>query len=302
MRFIVTDDIFDCGFAIFNSLNSYRSHNYEEKHTHVFKKHYGSHPAVLARIWYDLCEWILEESDQTEKGLRNFLIACHFLWAYPKNAQILADSFGVCLCSLQGDRLWRWIRMIGELRQYKVIWPAAEYNNPDGRIFLVTIDGVDCKTRERKHPTMPIDTGTFSHKFNHGGLKYEIAIDIFTGQVVWISGPFPGGVHDKTIYSQNLQHMIPAGKKVIVDRVYGSRAQPDDHEKLSLPNACDPPELKNFKARARARHESFNGRLKFFRCLSDPFRHAHDQHVHAFGAVAVTIIYQMQMGSPLFEV
>jgi hypothetical protein len=28
-------------------------------------------------------------------------------------------------------------------------------------------------------PIFSIDNGQYSHKFNHGGLKYEIAIDVF---------------------------------------------------------------------------------------------------------------------------
>ncbi len=149
---------------------------------------------------------------------------------------------------------------------------------------------------------MPMDRQTLSQKFGHGALKYEIAIDIFTGKVVWISGPFKAGVHDKTIFSQALLHSIPAGKKVIADKAYGPHDNPVDQAKMSLPNACDPPELKNFQGRARARHESFNGRLKTFRCLSDTFHHGNHQHVHALNAVAVTIVYGMELGSPLFEV
>jgi hypothetical protein len=66
-----------------------------------------------------------------------------------------------------------------------------------------------------------------------------------------------------------LKAKIPQGKKVITDRVYGANAEPDDHALLALPNPCDDPLLANFKARVRSRHESFNGRLKFFRSLAD---------------------------------
>jgi hypothetical protein len=40
--------------------------------------------------------------------------------------------------------------------------------------------------------------------------------------------------------------------------VYGARAEPEDYAKLSLPNPMDTQELANFKARVRARHETFN--------------------------------------------
>jgi hypothetical protein len=76
-------------------------------------------------------------------------------------------------------------------------------------------------------------------------------------------------LHDKTIFVEmGLRERIPLGKKVITDRVYGAQAHAEDHVKLSLPNPMDDLELANFKARVRARHETFNGRLKFFKSLS----------------------------------
>ena len=88
---------------------------------------------------------------------------------------------------------------------------------------------------------------------------------------------------------------------VVVDRVYGAKKKSLDHAKLSLPNLCDTKEVANFKARLRCRHESFNGRLKFFRSLSDTFRHRNSNHVFVFEAVCVMVQYQMEHGSPLFS-
>jgi hypothetical protein len=56
-----------------------------------------------------------------------------------------------------------------------------------------------------------------------------------------------------------------------------------------------------FKSRARARHESFNGRLKFFDILQNTFRHGEARHKIAFEAVCVIVQYQMDNGSPLFD-
>ena len=76
------------------------------------------------------------------------------------------------------------------------------------------------KVWESKHPMMPYDKGQFSHKFNHGALKYEIAIDVYRSKVVWISGPHRAGLHDKTIFvEKGLKDKIPLGKKVISDRI-----------------------------------------------------------------------------------
>jgi hypothetical protein len=90
-------------------------------------------------------------------------------------------------------------------------------------------------------------------------------------------------------------------KKVITDRVYGSKAEPEDHIKLVLPNPLDNKELTNSKSCVRARHESFNGRLKVYRLLSDTYHHRAANHVHVFEAVFVTAVqYQMDNGTKLF--
>jgi hypothetical protein len=313
MRFLGATDVLQRGFHVCQGLPS-RNFNGQEEPTKndikLFKKHYGSDPAVLARIWHDMGETILletgttiipESKDKTEKGFKSFLIATHFLWAYPKNGEMLASRFGVGLRQVQGENLWRWVRMIASLKEKKIVWPAEIYNDPTGQMYIVSVDGVDFKVWEMKHPMMPIDKGGYSHKFNHGALKYEIAIDVYTSKVVWISGPHKAGVHDKTIFMKGLQAKIPQGKKVVTDRVYGAKAEPNHHEKLALPNPCDNPLLANFKARVRSRHESFNGRIKCFRSLADTYHHDHKKHGHVFEAIAVTVQYQMDMGSKLFD-
>ena len=132
-------------------------------------------------------------------------------------------------------------------------------------------------------------------------MKYVIALDIFTSKIVWISEAYKGGTHDKKIYMDGLYAKIPEGKKVICDRVFGSKEVPGDHKKLSLPNPCDPKELKSFKARSRSRIETLNGRLKWFRALSHEFRHDESKHQLVMYAICVNIQYQMDHGSPLFD-
>jgi hypothetical protein len=163
----------------------------------------------------------------------------------------------------------------------------------------VSVDDVDFKVWEMKHQTMPIDKGGYSHKFNHCALKYEIAMDVYTNKVVWMSGPHKAGVHDKTNFMGGLNAKIPQGRKVITDRVYGVKTEPDDHALLALPNPCDNPVVANFKARVTSRHESFNGRLKFFCSLADTYHHDLKNHGHVFEVVTVTVKYQMDMTSPL---
>ena len=183
----------------------------------------------------------------------------------------------------------------------KIVWPEDEYNDPNRPIFIISVDGVDFKCWEKSSPEFNIDRGQYSVKHNHGALKYEIAIDSYTSKVVWINGPFRGGEHDGNIYKMGLRDKIPDGKKVVCDRVYGKKSEQDDYKKLSLPNLCDSKELANLKARLRCRHETFNGRIKFFRSLADTYHHANNKHQFVFEAVCVLVQYQMEHGSPLFS-
>ena len=228
----------------------------------MFKKVYGSSPVVVSVLWNDIVTSPTTifpcNRDISEKGFKKLLIALHFLWAYPKNAEILALAFGVSVRSVQGDNLWNSVQLIAALKSTKITWPRAEYENPNTQIFIVTIDGVDFRVWEAKHPTMPYDKAMGSHKYNKkAALKYEIAVDIFRSKIVWISGPHKGSKHDKTIYFEGLRDLIPQGKKAIADRVYGAQASPDDHAKISLPSTTDSSVLHNFKSRARSRHETW---------------------------------------------
>jgi hypothetical protein len=64
----------------------------------------------------------------------------------------------------------------------------------------------------------------------------------------------------------------------------------------------DSKDLANFKARARCRHETFNGRLKHFKALSVGYQHNPDRHVHVFKAICVIVQYQMDNGGKIFDV
>ena len=72
---------------------------------------------------------------------------------------------------------------------------------------------------------------------------------------------------------------------------------------VSCPNHHDDSVLKEFKSRARARHEAFNARIKSFMAVSGQFRHPKNlmvNHKTVFEAVVVICQYQMKNGSPLF--
>ena len=112
-----------------------------------------------------------------------------------------------------------------------------------------------------------------------------------------MNGPFKASRHDITIFRRGgLQDMVPEGNRIIGDRGYIG-----EPNLISTPNAHDPAALRKFKSRARARHESFNGRIKNFKCLDERFRHGLNKHKIVFEAVCVICQYQMENGSPLFN-
>lgn len=133
---------------------------------------------------------------------------------------------------------------------------------------------------------------------------YELGVAIWSNRLVWINGPFlPGEDTDLTVFRKpgGLKEHIPPGKKAVADRLYSA-----EREKISTRNPFDTAEVKKFKGRASARHESFNARLKHMGILDQPFRHgrggnALEKHKTVFEAVCVITQYDLENGQPLFD-
>ena len=84
------------------------------------------------------------------------------------------------------------------------------------------MDGTHCLTRELKHATLSKDPKNYSHNFHKPGVDYEIALDLWSDRVVWISGPFPASQPDITIFRKEngLMDKIPVGKMGVGDNGY----------------------------------------------------------------------------------
>lgn len=172
---------------------------------------------------------------------------------------------------------------------------------------IISVDGVHCRINE---PRMNNPGSVhYSHKFNGAGVGYELGIAIFSNRLVWIAGPFPASRHDLTVFRGGklnepkdpnaLIFKIPQGKKGIGDSAYTAEA--GENGKMEVSRSEDLPDVKKFKARAKARHETFNGRLKAFQVLDIPFRHRQLSHAAVFEAVCVAVQYDIENGSPLFD-
>jgi DDE superfamily endonuclease len=129
-------------------------------------------------------------------------------------------------------------------------------------------------------------------------VAYEIALYIIESKIVWVAGPIKGGVPDLKIFKQpgGLKSKIPHNHKLIGDKGYVG------DENVSTTNELDSRDVKEFKKRVRARHETVNERIKAFSVLSERFRHRLSWHQIAFEAVCVIVQYSFENGSELFDI
>jgi hypothetical protein len=90
--------------------------------------------------------------------------------------------------------------------------------------------------------------------------------------------------------------MLRRKEKVEADRGYRGDS------KVRLPNEWVTLSDKKAKACASARHESVNGRLKNFRCLSEKFRHNLSEHKNFFSLAAVVTQLMFEYHGTTFDV
>ncbi|GKY90941.1 hypothetical protein MPSEU_000066900 [Mayamaea pseudoterrestris] len=284
------------GLAVFNVSVAQQERLTKKTKISRFKAHFGSKPKVLAKVWRDLQTTNIQEAriDPTKAFIDYFLMTIYWLKRYPTEEQ-LAVTFQM---SEKTARKWcfYFAKRIQALKESKILWP--EMTNDASPIFIMTVDGIHCSINEPKHATRSKNPAFYSHKSNGPALDYELGISVFTNQLVWMNGPFPAGQPDIKIFrEQGLKDMIPQGKRVIGDNGYRG-----EKNIISTPNSSDPAPVRKFKSRARARHETFNARIKAFHCIKQVFRHGIDKHKVAFEAVCVICQYQLENGSALFDV
>lgn len=275
----------------------------------MFKEMYGSSPEVIASIWHDLMNTVVPNAscvaaEKTLDGYGCFLMALCFLWGYPRNATWLRVLFfPIGEKETRGEPLWRWVRKIQALLPTKIKFiDRFDDDDPNNELFIIGVDGTDCKTWERQHELFPMDRQLMSHKFKHAALKYEIGVAVYENKIVWCNGPFPGGRHDLTIFRDDgLKERMPEGKIAIADRGYQT-SKPDEVNMIATPQMNDDPEYHKFMSRVRCRTETVMGRLKAFKILSEVFRHGEKKHEWAFKACIVVVQYQIDHGAYLYDV
>ena len=158
----------------------------------------------------------------------------------------------------------------------------------------MTVDGTDFRIQQPH----PFNKKWYSHKFKGPGLRYEVAVCIQTGDVVWSNGPFPCGKWpDLKIFWLRLKHMLGPEEKVEADDGYRGEWQHACTPKMAVSDADY-----HAKKRARTHHETVNKHFKQWGCFYQTYRHDVNNHCNIFAAVAVCTQLSLENGEPLFDV
>lgn len=172
---------------------------------------------------------------------------------------------------------------------FQIIWENRKDGAVAGQTAFCSIDGTDFRIKE----LTPFSKKWFSHKTHGPGLRYEIAICIRTGHIVWKHGGYSCGEYpDLKIVREAYVLSVDVGEKTLADLGYA------DQNFFILPN------YNNTTAHERimSRHETVNKRFKQFQALKQPFRHELDKHPMVFHAVANLTQLMIENGEPLFKV
>ncbi len=155
----------------------------------------------------------------------------------------------------------------------------------------MTVDGTDFRIPQKGAATKG---NAFASK---SALRYELGVDILTGNLVWIQGPYPAGKYtDITIFNKVLRNFLEPGERIKANEGY--RSHPD---KIKCPgNDANPAENRGMQGRVRACHKMLNGRLKNWGILSQVFCHNIMRHGDVFRACAVVTQFTVQNGEPHF--
>jgi len=158
-----------------------------------------------------------------------------------------------------------------------------------GQTCFTSLDGVDFKIAE----PAPFSSAWCSHKLRAAGLRYEVGLNIRTGDMVWVNGGYPCGLYpDLKLARESYVFSVGVGERTLADKGY------KDSTFFILPN----PENSALHDKVMSRHETVNKRLKQFKILKEEFRHSLHKHPMVFHAVANVTQLMMENGEPLFSV
>ena len=137
-----------------------------------------------------------------------------------------------------------------ELSAFQILWDDRFDGAVNDQTCFVSLDGVDFKILE----PAPFNKGWYSHKFKSAGLRYEVGLNIRTGNMVWTFGGYPCGLFpDLKLAREAYVHSVERGERTMADKAY------KDDTYFILPNNVGNRTLHKL---IMSRHETVNKRLK----------------------------------------
>ena len=179
---------------------------------------------------------------------------------------------------------------------------ANRYKGDIGNDCLLSVDCADKRMREMWPYIKKMSDILYSHKFHGPGLRYEIGIGIISGDICWVNGPFLcGKEQDYDIFSsmRGLMGELDVGERIEADDGY---REGDPFFVKTRSGMSHHPRLRKMRNKVRARHETVNGRMAMWGCMSKIWHHSWTKHQTAFFAVAVITQLEIENGEPLFGI
>ena len=141
----------------------------------------------------------------------------------------------------------------------------------------------------------------YSHKFKGPGVRYEIALCIYDGSIVWVNGPFPCGKYNDCDIFMNLglKNQLQQYERVEADDGYRAA----DPLYVRCPGSrLHPQDTVDHRRALRGRHETVNKRIKQYNILRAPFQNGMHKHRMVFQSIIVLTQISFDLGQPLFGV
>lgn len=189
---------------------------------------------------------------------------------------------GLCTCMVNWMFARGRIHILLTSRRNQIQW-ERRFENWEETVPSCSVDGVDFWVPE----SHPFSRGDYSHKLNHAGLRYHVALALGTSFIVHVAGGVPAGSWpDLRLARECLVPLLRPGEMVAADRGYRDGAlyflTP-----VNRPISLWQRRLNRSIRLIQARHEHVNKRLDDFSVLGEMFRHSRRQHRLAFAACAM---------------
>jgi DDE superfamily endonuclease len=264
-----------------------------------FRSHFGCSIDVAVDVW-NLIHTDLKHAAQPK----------HLLWSLVFVKIYATEDVHCRIVSWPDPKTfreysWYFLGKIASLKEQVIVldnrFKGIDFLKPPELNCYMSVDCTDAPINE----PWPFDKKWYSQKINGPAVKYEVAVCIKTGHIVWINGPFCGSENDGTIFNENLSTLICEDEGVEVDGGYLGNV------KMKGPVVANSSKQRKQKSIVRARHETVNSRLKIYNVLNASFRHMGtfqdkdqvlmEKHGICFTAVAVITQLGFNRGEKIYD-